>query len=72
MNPARLSSAPILPWTGGAFSLQAALAEGSAAGGDPFLVLSDDQEFGRVLIGAVKGDSDTVVDLCAIKLVRNA
>ena len=68
----RLSSAPILPWTGGAFSLQVALADGSAAGGEPFLVLSDDQEFARVLIGAIKGDSDTVVDLCAIKLVRNA
>lgn len=72
MSEARLESAPILPLSGGPFSLQIALSGASEEGSDPFLALSDDDEFARVLLGVIKGDTDTVVDLCAVKLPRNA
>jgi len=65
-----LEFAPVLPLEPALFSLQLALS-GAADASDPFVTLSEDDEFARVLLAAVKGDAGTVVEHCAVKLPRN-
>jgi hypothetical protein len=65
-----LEFAPVLPLEPAPFSLQLALS-GAADASDPFVTLSEDDEFARVLLAAVKGDAGTVVEHCAVKLPRN-
>ena len=71
----RVDSVPLVPLSGGPFSVQLVLAGGSATSGeaaDPFYALSEDDEHTCVFLGAVKGDAESVVDFCAVKLVKNA
>lgn len=65
-----LDFAPVLPLEPSPFSLQIALSEAGDAT-DPFVTLSGDDEFARVLLAAVKGDAGTVVEFCALKIPRN-
>jgi len=72
----RVDSVPLVPLSGGAFSVQLVLPSGGGASGeasvDPFYALSDEDEHTRVFLGAIKGDADSVVDFCAVKLVKNS
>lgn len=71
----RVDSIPLLPLEGGPFSVQLVLAgaggSSAEAGVDPFYLLSEEDEHTRVFLGAVKGDAESVVDFCAVKLVKN-
>jgi hypothetical protein len=70
----RIDAVPLVPLSGGAFSVQLLLlgrGPGEAAAG-PFFDLSDEDEHTRVFLAALKGDAGTVVDFCAVKLVKNA
>ena len=66
-----LEFAPVLPLEEAPFSLQVALS-GAADEPEPFVSLSDDDEFARVLLGAIKGDAGTVIEHCTVKIPRNA
>jgi hypothetical protein len=70
----RSDSIPLVPLSGGPFSVQLLLPAAGAedAAEEPFLRLSEEDEHTRVFLGAVKGDAGSVVDFCAIKLVKNA
>ena len=68
----RVESAPILPVGGAPFALHVVLAEGEAAAGGPFLLLSEEEDAARVYLAVVKGDDDSVVDFAALKLTPNA
>lgn len=70
MSPAQ-ESAAILPLSGGPFSLQVALSGSAETGAGPFVTLSEEDEFSRVLLGVIKGDAGSVIDFCAIKVPRN-
>jgi len=70
----RIDAVPLLPLSGGAFSVQLHLpsqgpGEGSAG---PFFALSEEDEHSRSFLGALKGDAGSLVDFCAVKLVKNA
>jgi hypothetical protein len=67
---AGLEFTPVLPLEPAPFSLQLALSS-LADAADPFVTLSGDDEFARVLLAAIKGDAGTVVEYCAVKLPRN-
>ena len=71
-----VESVPVLPLSGGLFSVQLVLSGGAVGAGDapggPFLALSEEDEHTRVFLGAVKGDAESVVDFCAVKLVKNS
>jgi hypothetical protein len=67
----RVDSVPLMPLSAGPFSLQLVLSGASAASDDPFLLLSEEDDFARVYLAVIKGDSESVVDFCAIKLMRN-
>ena len=69
-----VDSVALVPLSGGPFSVQLVLAAGSAVSGkaaDPFFALSEEDEHTRVFLGVVKGDDESVVDFCAVKLVKN-
>ena len=69
----RIDSVPLVPLSGGAFSVQLLLPEaGSEASAEAFFGLSEEDEHTRAFLGAVKGDAGSVVDFCAVKLVKNA
>jgi hypothetical protein len=72
----RVNAVPLVPLSGGPFSVQLVLAASGAASAeapdDPFYALSDEDEHTRVFLGAIKGDADSVVDFCAVKLVKNS
>jgi hypothetical protein len=70
----RIDAVPLVPLSGGAFSVQLLLSpEGPGeAAAAPFFALSEEDEHSRVLLGALKGDRQSVVDFCAVKLVKNA
>jgi hypothetical protein len=68
----RVDSVAVVPLSGGPFSVQLILADGNASSGDPFFALSEEDEHTRVFLGAIKGDAESVVDFCAVKLVKNS
>ena len=70
----RVDSVPLIPLSGGPFSVQLLLSPapgGSDAGPDPFHTLSEEDEHTRVFLGAVMGNAESVVDFCSVKLVKN-
>lgn len=48
------------------------LAEREPASGDPFFLLSEEEDVSRVYLAVIKGDPESIVDFCAIKLLRSA
>jgi len=62
-------SVRLLPLSASPFSLQVVI---SGAQGDPFVSLSGEEDFARVYLAAVKGDRDSLLEFCALKLLRNA
>lgn len=67
----RLDSVALIPPSAGPFSLQLVLSRPDAVSGDPFVLLSEEDDFARVYLAVIKGDSDSVVDFCAVKILRN-
>jgi hypothetical protein len=68
----RLDSVSLIPLSDGPFSLQLVLSQREDGEGDPFVVLSEEDDFGREYLAVVKGNPETIVDYCAIKLMRSA
>ncbi len=54
------------------FGLHVVLGHATGADGGPFVRLSEADDVSRVLLAAVKGDDDTLVELCALKLLPDA
>ncbi|MGE5344943.1 MAG: hypothetical protein ACM3JH_03220 [Acidithiobacillales bacterium] len=54
------------------FGLHVVLGHGAGADGGEFVRLSEADDLSRVLLAAVKGDDDTLVELCALKLLSDA
>ncbi len=68
----RIETARLLPSAGekAPFGLHVVL--GAGVDGGPFVRLSDVDDLSRVLLAAVKGDDETLIELCALKLLPDA
>lgn len=75
-EPGAFETARLLPPSAGAnapFGLHVVLDGAAPAhGGDPFVRLSEADDFAHVTLAAVKGDEDTLLELCALKLMPDA
>lgn len=71
-EPRRIDTARLLPTAGAKapFGLHLVL-DPSPTGPDgaPFVRLSEADDLSRVLLAAIKGDDDTLIELCAVKLL---
>ena len=67
-----MDSVSLIPLSDGPFSLQLVLSEREDAEGNPFVVLSEEDDFGREYLAVVKGNPETIVDFCSVKLLRSA
>lgn len=63
-------SVRLLPLSPGPFSLHVVLSDRPGSP-DPFARLSGEEDFGRTYLAVVKGDFDSPVEFCALKIQRN-